>query len=156
VPRTCTVCNHPQRSAIDSALLNGDPYRGVAQRYAASPDAVYRHRDHLPLALVKAQEAAEVARGGDLLAQLRDLQGHALRVLDQAEQSGDLRAAVAAIREARGCVELLAKLVGQLQSSVEVHQTIHFTIPMSDNEPCVIDGEARAVGRGAGIDAAAV
>ena len=59
MPRTCTVCTHQARKDIDKALLDGGPYRGVAERFGASASAVYRHRqDHLPKALVKAAEVA--------------------------------------------------------------------------------------------------
>ena len=113
--RTCTVCSHPDREDIDQALLEGGPYRGIAQRYEASASAVYRHKqDHLPKALVRAVEAQVVEHGADLLDQLQDLQQRAHRILDQAEAAGDLRTALAAIREARGCVELLGKATGEL------------------------------------------
>jgi hypothetical protein len=42
-------------------------------------------------------------------------------VLTKAENADDLRTAVAAIREARGCVELLGKLAGQLQDAPTVN-----------------------------------
>ena len=42
-------------------------------------------------------------------------------VLEQAEASEDLRTAVSAIREARGCVELLGKLAGQLKDSPTIN-----------------------------------
>ena len=46
-----------------------------------------------------------------------DLRDKALGILQKAEESDDLRTAVAAIREARGNVELLGKLAGQLQDA---------------------------------------
>ena len=72
MPRICTICTHPDREGIDKALLDGGPYRGIAERFGASPSAVYRHKqDHLPKALVRAVEAREVAHGGDLLDQVK-------------------------------------------------------------------------------------
>ncbi len=127
MPRTCTVCTHPAREEIDKALLDGGPYRGVAERYGASASAVYRHKqDHLPKALVQAVEAQVVEHGANLLDQLQDLQQRALRILDQAEAAGDLRTALAAVREARGCVELLGKATGQL---AEKHAHLHLEAP---------------------------
>ena len=121
MPRTCTVCVHPERSGIDAALIAGGSYRSIAQQFAASPDAVLRHkRDHLPPTLAKAAEAAEVAHADDLLAQVRRLQGRALSILDRAETTGDLRTALGAIREARGNLELLAKLLGELNDAPQI------------------------------------
>ena len=126
MPRPCTACRHPQREEINRALVNGEPFRNIAKRFGTSSTAVFRHKDHLPKALVKAQEAREVARADDLLGQVRDLQERALRVLGAAEAAGDLRAATGAIREARGCLELLGKVTGEL---VEKHAHIHAEIP---------------------------
>lgn len=66
---------------------------------------------------MKAKDAADAARADDLLAQVCDLRDKALGILQKAETTNDLRAAVAAIREARGCVELLGKLAGQLKDA---------------------------------------
>lgn len=52
---------------------------------------------------------------------MRDLQTRTLNILDAAEQSGDLRTALGAIREARGNLELLGKLAGELQAGQVVN-----------------------------------
>ena len=87
--RTCTICIHAAKEDIDKALLAGEPYRSVAKHYEASESSVYRHQqDHLPAAMVKALEVAEVAHGGTLLEQLSTLQTKALELLTKAEESG--------------------------------------------------------------------
>src|SRR5262245_5613671 len=111
MPRTCTVCAHPDRPAIDADLVAGGSFRGIARHNGLSPDAVERHkRDHLPAALTRAHEADEAADADALLAQVRQLQRRALVILTAAERAGDLRTALAAIGQARGNLELLAKL----------------------------------------------
>jgi hypothetical protein len=45
---------------------------------------------------------------------VRHLQAHALDILERAEKAGDLRTALAAISQARGNLELLGKLAGEL------------------------------------------
>jgi hypothetical protein len=115
MPRRCTVCDHPERHSIDEALVSGAPYRSVAKRFELSESAVYRHKtEHLPAHLLKAREAEELARADDLLDQVRSLQTHALDILERAEETGDLRTALAAISQARGNLELLGKLAGEL------------------------------------------
>src|SRR5215213_4549290 len=115
MPRRCTVCDHPEKHSIDEALVTGAPYRSVAKRFELSESAVYRHKtEHLPALLLKAREVEEVARADDLLDQVRNLQAHALDILERAEKSGDLRTALAAISQARGNLELLGKLAGEL------------------------------------------
>ena len=67
------------------------------------------------------QAAEEVAQADDLLAQVRDLQAKALGILNKAEEAGELRTALSAIREARGNLELLAKLLGELDERPQVN-----------------------------------
>jgi hypothetical protein len=100
-------------------MLSGGSYRVVAQRFAVSRDAVVRHRRHLPAVLARAQEVKEVAHGDSLLAQLRDLTAEAQRLKAIAEEAGDYRAALAAVRELCRIVELMAKLSGDLDSHSE-------------------------------------
>ena len=117
MPRTCTVCTHAQRRAIDRALVLQIPFRNIAPQFDLSPDAVYRHgREHLPALLAKAQEAEDAAAADDLLAQLRALQSTTLTLLEKAESAGKLGTAIMAVREARGNLELLAKLTQQLDT----------------------------------------
>ena len=122
MPRKCTICAHKKRSAIDKALVERRVFRDIARQFKVSKDALVRHSDdHLPSSLVKAQEAREAAQADALLAQVVDLRDKALGVLEKAEGSADLRAAVSAIREARGCVELLGKLAGQLKDAPTIN-----------------------------------
>lgn len=114
-PRACTVCTHPELEAINRALVEGTSNRRVASHHDVTERAVRNHKaGHLPTALVKAREAEEIADADDLLSQVKDLQARALTVLDKAEEAGELRTALGAIREARGNLELLAKLLGEL------------------------------------------
>jgi hypothetical protein len=115
MPRRCTVCDHPQRHDIDGGLVTGAPYRSVAKRFRLSGSAVYHHKsEHLPAHLLKAREVEEAARADNLLEQVRNLQAHVLDILERAEKTGDLRTALAAISQARGNLELLGKLAGEL------------------------------------------
>jgi transposase-like protein len=125
MPRRCTVCDHPQRHGIDEALVGGASYRSVAKRFGLSESAVYRHKtEHLPAHLLKAREVEETARADDLLDQVRNLQTHALDILERAEKAGDLRSALAAISQARGNLELLGKLAGELDERPVVNLNV--------------------------------
>ena len=116
MPRTCTVCTHPEREAIDQALIDGESTGKISGRYRTIDErALRRHRsNHLPATLSKAHEAEEVARADNLLGRVEDLQARTLAILEAAEETGELRTALGAIREARGNLELLAKLLGEL------------------------------------------
>ena len=122
MPRKCTVCHHPDRDKIDAALVERQPFRRIAAQYKVSASALIRHSDdHIPAALVKAQDAVEVANADTILDQVQTLRNRALTILDTAEGDGDLRTALGAIREVRGCLELLGKLAGELQDAPTIN-----------------------------------
>lgn len=123
MPRTtCSVCTSSDRDAIDREIVAGKPYRSIAEAHGLGRMSVARHAaSHLPATLARAAEAHEVAHADNLLQQVRDLQGRALGILRRAERKGDLRSASGAIREARGLIELLGKLAGELQSGTTIN-----------------------------------
>lgn len=124
MPRKCTICEHPRVDEINTALLDGVPLRDIAGQFSVSKTALHRHKGHIPAGLVKAQEAQEVARADSLLDQVTDLRDKALSILAKAEQAGDLKTALQGVREAKGCLELLAKLQGELAQEGTVNITI--------------------------------
>ncbi len=119
LPRPCSICTHPERDAIDRALVGGASNRRIATQYDVPEAAVRRHEaNHLPVKLVMAQEVAEA---DDLLGQVRDIHARTLAILEAVESTGEHRTALAAIREARSNLELLAKLIGELDESPKVN-----------------------------------
>lgn len=115
MPRTCTVCIRPERTAIDQELVHGTAYRTIADRYQVSKTALIRHKaEHLPGHNVKAKEAATVADADDLLGQVQALRQKALDLLAKAEDAGDYRTALAGVRKARACIETLLEVEGEL------------------------------------------
>jgi hypothetical protein len=109
--RTCTVCAHDEAHVINVELVSRVPYRDIAGRFDVSKSALKRHsEEHIPQLLVQAKQAVEASQADDLVSQVKDLQDRTINLLDEAEEAGELRTALSAIREARGNVELLAKL----------------------------------------------
>jgi hypothetical protein len=70
-----------------------------------------RHKSHVAEAIVKASERREERLGANLLTEARRLRAKAWELLKRAENEGDTRGAVVALREAREC---LATLVAML------------------------------------------
>ena len=56
---------------------------------------------------------------------MKALHSKAYSLLLQAEQAGDLRTALQGVREARGCLELLAKLEGKVSDAPVVNVLIN-------------------------------
>jgi len=111
MPRTCTICRHPERDAINASLVGGiGTYRGLGALYGVSTAALHRHRaDHLPEVLTRARSLDEIATAESLADQVRALRGRTLRILAQAETDGDSKTQLSAIRELRALAELEAR-----------------------------------------------
>lgn len=115
MPRVCTVCTHPERAAIDTALVAGGTYRDIAGRFRLTKSAVERHKaEHLPASLVAAVGAEEVRQALDVLQQLKTINGAALTVLRDARAAQDGDLALKAIDRIQRQIELQAKLLGEL------------------------------------------
>jgi hypothetical protein len=122
MPRTCSICPHPSRNEIDAALIGGEPYRSIAQRFATSPDAMWRHKsDHVPAHLSKAEQVRETTQADSLLAQLLKLNQETMAILKEARAGEDNELALKAIARAEKQIELQARLLGELQDTTMVN-----------------------------------
>ncbi len=122
MPRKCTICGHKSRAKIYQALVERQAFRNIAAQFRVSTSALVRHSDdHLPSALVKAQEAKEAADADALLAQIVALRDEGLGVLEKAKEAEDLHTVLNAIKVTQGTIELLAKLAGQLRDAPTIN-----------------------------------
>ena len=118
--RTCSICTHYRRDAMDKLLLRGEQINAVARRYDVSEDALGRHRKHMQVVIAKAAalvERKDVAYGSALLAEIARIRADAERLQIESERRQDVRGALRAIHERLAVVELEAKLSGQIDTS---------------------------------------
>ena len=125
MPRRCSVCRHPDLRVIDHELVAGLPHRGIASRHGLTRSAVFRHRrEHLPPALLRASEAAEIAAADNLMDELQAMLTRGRAYECASVSRGDMRSAIAALREQRALIELLSKLMPDgLRPDVDVVYT---------------------------------
>ena len=98
MPRRCSVCTHPERPAIDRALVAGESVPALSAQTGVSQDALKRHRQgHLPVALLQRQALAEARGVVDLARTLAVVHGAALAVLDAAQRDGRPETALRAV-----------------------------------------------------------
>ncbi len=58
--RKCTICNHPQKSEIDAAILREEPFRNIAKHFGTSLGAIHRHKNGCMRDVVEAGRVAGV------------------------------------------------------------------------------------------------
>lgn len=146
MPRACTVCNHAQRSEIDTAIANQTAsIRGVARQFGVGSDALERHRrNHLTQRLATARQRRD-SQDDDLLAKIENSHARAenlyaiaesVLVKCQQDPHTTLRAistCCSVLEQSRKWTELLAELVGALKrqtASVERIEVVYVTQPL--------------------------
>lgn len=82
---TCSVCGHPDRLAIETALMSGRSSRAIAGQWTISKSSLLRHKDHVQAVLNSGRAAVQSVQRATLEQRLD--QAH--QRLDEAEASGD-------------------------------------------------------------------
>lgn len=133
--RVCTVCRSTERNGIDAALAGGETLAAVARRFNVSRDAARRHREaHLSPALAKValervgEESARAALDFTV-DRVEGLVGRLEALLSVAEERKSLTAGANVARELRQCLELVAKLRGELDERPQVAVVNVLTTP---------------------------
>jgi hypothetical protein len=128
VPRACTVCSHEKRYDIEERLATRQgTYRGIARTYGVSEDAVSRHvaSGHVGQLLALAADAERAARADTLLDRIEALQSRTLAILEASLETNEHRTALAAIREARGNLELIGEVTKELNRAPTLNLSLH-------------------------------
>lgn len=118
--RPSKIDNHPDRRKIIKRLVLGDQFSDIVREYPdlTWDDLDYYAKNKLPEVLSKSDNLkAEIEgeQGNDTLADIKALKAKAIEILTEAQSTGDLKVALLAIREARGCLETILKAEGQIQ-----------------------------------------
>jgi hypothetical protein len=128
----CSICRHPRRDEINLSLIQNGT-RPTARTFGLSKAAVDRHKKHLPKQLAT-EPAAEIATDSStLLARVEQLMRESELIAAAAKGAKNWVAATAALREARTCLELLAKVRGELQNGPQFRTTV--AVAIQNNAP---------------------
>ncbi len=122
--RTCLICRHEEREEIELAIIDKIPYERIAAEYGPSIASISRHKEHMAERIAKVDHARDIASGGTLLQRLEDLETHAKRIGQAAEEQDRLSIALQANREQQRIIEILLKVAGELKNQTEVNITI--------------------------------
>ena len=136
----CSVCVHPARDRVDGALLDpATTLREITGTTGLSKSALDRHKAHVSETLSRAQEKAEDARAQTLWAQVAALVSTASRLLTRAEDAGNDRVAVSALRECRETLRFLSTLTPPGEASAEIIEIMKAFAQEIRSRPAVAD-----------------
>jgi AcrR family transcriptional regulator len=124
----CAVCNHSEREAFEKDLaLERTTAAEVARRVGCNRSTVTRHlKNHLLPELRESYQASAEPelKHLDVLAEMKELYGRMKQHLADAEAAKDWQAIRGFHAEARKDLELLAKLLGELQQEGTINVTV--------------------------------
>jgi hypothetical protein len=120
MPRSCTVCRHGQRADVDAALIAGQPLRNIAERFGLSPQALLRHRQHVPAQAQQHQRVRDELAQLDLLERIRHQDELHREVLEAARATGDVKDLVAAV----GIYVQTTRTIGQFKVAAQQHEDV--------------------------------
>ena len=107
----CTVCNHPQRQAIDRALLSRSATLAqLSQQHDLSQSALHRHKQHLLKKMLHTQNRFQDSLREGYLFILNTFLELVMRTAQTAGAEGNSRLVLQAARQGAGIIKFMAKL----------------------------------------------
>jgi hypothetical protein len=118
MPRPCSICTNAQRVDLEASVLSGASIRATARASGISPFALRRHLQHVATIVTQRvnAEAQQAAAGGSLKRRVEEIIADARRIMKAAETKEQFGTALQGIRTQLACLELIAKLSGELRS----------------------------------------
>jgi transposase-like protein len=121
MPRVCTVCVHPEREAIDAALVSGTAYTEIARTHEVGREAVRRHANrHLSAALAALRAPTQAGSRAPLSDRIETLIARCEVMFTAAASEGRTAQALAVVKELRACLELAGRASGELRDQPAV------------------------------------
>lgn len=122
----CVICDHPDRSVFELAVARRETTVSAVARKLGLHHSTsqYHFAEHVPKALEAASQALArqtLSAGLALDEEMADLYHRTIAILDTAERTRKLALALGAIREARGNLELIARMTGRLKPDTQVN-----------------------------------
>lgn len=115
--QACRCCHHPERDAIDAALVSGASMTEVAERFGVSRSSASRHSlRHLSAALAAVRTQTQEDTRANLLQRIETLIDRGEVMFAAASSEGKATQALAVLKELRSLLELLGKATGELDT----------------------------------------
>lgn len=141
--RLCTICSHPQRSAIDKKIAADAPIRTIAKEFGLPKSTLQRHKNECAgLKNPPVEERREPTRGTIALALMPSREELASRyqtlgerideLIAKAEKTGSLAIAVQGLNSLRQNWDSLSKLAGHVGQGAQVNVGVQVNISAAD------------------------
>ena len=107
---SCTICQHPQRQAIDQALITGSAtLAALGQQYNLSTSALHRHKAHLQAKVNRAKDQLQENLRQGCLFWLSQALEISMQTAQAAQAEGNVRVVLQAIRQGTSLIRIILK-----------------------------------------------
>ena len=122
MPKNCTICEDPRRDEFDRRARIEDNIAKIAQDFALSYDAFYRHvkADHHIRDVTAIPTSAELATSEDIYKEIEAWHTEAKDLQRTAKAGGDIKTALLGLEKALKCLELMLKIHGQISDAPQI------------------------------------
>ena len=120
--RTCTICSHPERLEIDRRARIEKDIAKIAKEFSLSYPALYRHlaANHHIRDVTAIPTSAEIATSEDIYKEIEKWHDEAKDLQKTAKNNGDIKTALLGLDKALRCLELMAKIHGQIPTGPQI------------------------------------
>jgi hypothetical protein len=117
MPKSCTICEDPRRDEFDRRARIEDNIAKIAQDFALSYDAFYRHikANHHIREVTSIPTSSELATSEDIYKEIEKWHTEARDLQKIAKDDGDIKIALLGLDKALKCLELMSKIRGLIQ-----------------------------------------
>ncbi len=107
---SCTICQHPQRQAIDQALMTGSATLvALSQEYGLSTSALHRHKAHLQAKVNRAKDQLQDQLHQGCLFWLSQALEMAMQTAKAAQAEGNGKLVLQALRQGTRFITIILK-----------------------------------------------
>lgn len=123
MPKPCTICEDPRRDEFDRRARIEDNIAKIAQDFALSYDALYRHvkANHHIREVTAIPTSAELSTSEDIYKEIEKWHDEAKDLQRTAKANGDIKTALLGLEKALKCLELMAKIHGQISDAPQIN-----------------------------------
>ena len=155
---TCTVCNHPQRNAIEALVSLGiESERSIAKQFTVGHLAIHRHKAHIGRRIENAVERKDIREADEFLDHIRSMMAAGAKGVEVGQKAAALlendpatlyRMTPAFMAQGLRAAELLGQATGRLNASGAtgaVNVNLQIVIPRAIDATLAITPELPAI-----------
>ncbi len=120
--RACTICEHARCDEIDRRARIEKDIAKIAKEFSLSYPALYRHisANHHIREVTAIPTSAELATSEDIYKEIEKWHEEAKDLQKIAKADGDIKTALLGLDKALRCLELMAKIHGQIPTGPQI------------------------------------